>query len=65
MLSVAPNETVQAKRDASEVAINLMASNEQMGALKVGCVIAYEDTIKNASSWSELLRIADPVVSPN
>lgn len=59
------NETVQAKRDAAEVAINLMASNEQMGTLKVGYVIAYEDTIKNAGSWSELLRISAPVVSPN
>lgn len=42
-----------------------MASNEQMGTLKMGYVIAYEDTTKDVGSWSELLRISDPVVSSN
>ncbi|QTH60508.1 DEAD/DEAH box helicase family protein [Corynebacterium hindlerae] len=59
------NEEVKAKRDAAELALNLMASNEDMGALKVGYIIAYEDTIKEAGSWSRLISMSGAVKSAN
>lgn len=59
------NEEVKAKRDAAELALNLMASNEEMGALKVGYIIAYEDTIKEAGSWSRLITMSAAAKSAN
>ena len=59
------NEEVQAKRDAAELALNLMASHEEMGALKVGYIIAYEGTIKEAGSWSRLILMSAAVKSAN
>lgn len=59
------NDEVQKKRAAAEEAINLMASHPDMSSMKIGYVIAYEDTIKTAGSWRRLLSISDPIVSPN
>lgn len=59
------NDEVQKKRAAAEEAINLMASHPEMSKVKVGYVIAYEDTIKTAGSWRRLLSISDPIKSPN
>lgn len=59
------NDEVQKKRAAAEEAINLMASHPDMSGVKIGYVIAYEDTISTASSWRRLLSVSDPVVSPN
>lgn len=46
-------------------ALNLMASLEDMGALKVGYIIAYEHTIKEARSWSRLITMSAAVKSAN
>lgn len=59
------NDEVQKKRSAAEEAINLMASHPDMMSMKIGYVIAYEDTIASAGSWRRLLSISDPIVSPN
>lgn len=59
------NDEVQKKRAAAEEAINLMASHPDMANVKVGYVIAYEDTISSAGSWRRLLSVSDPIVSPN
>lgn len=59
------NDEVQKKRAAAEEAINLMASHVDMMNMKIGYVIAYEDTIKSAGSWRRLLSVSDPIVSPN
>ncbi|MER0106810.1 DEAD/DEAH box helicase family protein [Corynebacterium sp. KPL2895] len=59
------NDEVQKKRAAAEEAINLMASHPDMAGVKVGYVIAYEDTISSAGSWRRLLSVSDPIVSPN
>ena len=59
------NDEVQQKRAAAEEAINLMASHPDMMNMKIGYVIAYEDTIKTAGSWRRLLSISDPIKSPN
>lgn len=59
------NDEVQKKRAAAEEAINLMASHSDMAGVKVGYVIAYEDTIASAGSWRRLLSVSDPIVSPN
>lgn len=59
------NDEVQKKRAAAEEAINLMASHPDMMNMKIGYVIAYEDTIKSAGSWRRLLSVSDPIVSPN
>lgn len=42
-----------------------MASHVDMMNMKIGYVIAYEDTIKSAGSWRRLLSVSDPIVSPN
>lgn len=42
-----------------------MTSHEEMGALKVGYIIAYEDTIKKAGSWSRLITMSTVVKSAN
>lgn len=59
------NNEVQKKRAAAEEAINLMASHPDMSGVKIGYVIAYEDTISTANSWRRLLSVSDPIVSPN
>lgn len=59
------NDEVQKKRAAAEEAINLMASHSDMAGVKIGYVIAYEDTIASAGSWRRLLSVSDPIVSPN
>ena len=59
------NDEVQKKRAAAEEAINLMASHPDMADVKVGYVIAYEDTIASAGSWRRLLSVSDPIKSPN
>ncbi|HFG8935585.1 TPA: DEAD/DEAH box helicase [Corynebacterium striatum] len=59
------NDEVQKKRAAAEEAINLMASHPDMMNMKIGYVIAYEDTISKAGSWRRLLSVSDPIVSPN
>ena len=59
------NDEVQKKRAAAEEAINLMASHVDMMNMKIGYVIAYEDTISSAGSWRRLLSVSDPIVSPN
>ncbi|WKS68170.1 DEAD/DEAH box helicase family protein [Corynebacterium accolens] len=59
------NDEVQKKRAAAEEAINLMASHPDMSGVKIGYVIAYEDTISTANSWRRLLSVSDPIVSPN
>ena len=59
------NDEVQKKRAAAEEAINLMASHVDMMSMKIGYVIAYEDTISKAGSWRRLLSVSDPIVSPN
>ena len=59
------NDEVQKKRAAAEEAINLMASHPDMMNMKIGYVIAYEDTIESAGSWRKLLNVSDPIESPN
>lgn len=59
------NDEVQKKRAAAEEAINLMASHSDMAGVKIGYVIAYEDTIASAGSWRRLLSVSAPIVSPN
>ena len=59
------NDEVQKKRSAAEEAINLMASHSDMAGVKIGYVIAYEDTIASAGSWRRLLSVSAPIVSPN
>ncbi|WP_284864842.1 DEAD/DEAH box helicase [Corynebacterium rhinophilum] len=59
------NNEVQKKRAAAEEAINLMASHPDMAGVKIGYVIAYEDTIANAGSWRRLLATSDPITSLN
>ena len=59
------NDEVQKTRAAAEEAINLMASHSDMAGVKIGYVIAYEDTIASAGSWRRLLSVSAPIVSPN
>ena len=42
-----------------------MASHSDMAGVKIGYVIAYEDTIASAGSWRRLLSVSAPIVSPN